>query len=257
MSDNIDNWICSDNVDTNYNTCTAPDQYDLEIGQQPSSIDLNHTDPSSITPNDILATRSSRYFLRPDKRRDYKKLSGPAASKVLLQQALSRTTPLPVGTTLKDKIRHHWVDCIFATYDKMHTTCTLSCLFPTSYISKENLTILPSRLSFEVKITDVNNFYELKCRLCADESRMTKCIDFFKSYAPMSDADSFRTIIALAATKKYWLTFYDVSNAFQTNVIKEQSKRQYLRLPLYINYDSNNAGLPILCILHVTIGKKL
>ena len=167
----------------------------MEIGQQPSSIDLHHTDPSSITPNDILATRSSRHFLRPDKRRDYKKLSGPAASKVLLQQALSRTTPLPVGTTLKDKIRHHWVDCIFATYDKMHTTCTLSCLFPTSYISKENLTILPSRLSFEVKITDVNNFYELKCRLCADGSRMTEGIDFSDSYTPTSNADYFAQLL--------------------------------------------------------------
>ena len=38
-------------------------------------------------------------------------------------------------------------------------------LFPTSYISKQNPTILPSRLSFEVKITDVNNFYELNVDL--------------------------------------------------------------------------------------------
>ena len=33
LSDNIDNWTCPDNVDINYNTCTDPDQYDLEIGQ--------------------------------------------------------------------------------------------------------------------------------------------------------------------------------------------------------------------------------
>ena len=113
----------------------------------------------------------------------------------------------------------------------MHDTGTLSCPFPISSILKHNPTILPSRLSFEVKLTDVDTFYELKCRLCADGSRMTEGIDFSESYAPTSDADSFRLIIALASSKGYWLIFYDVSNAFQTNVIDDPSKRHYLRLP--------------------------
>ena len=43
LPDNIDNWTCPDNVDKNSNTCTNPDQYDLKIGQQPSSIDPTHT----------------------------------------------------------------------------------------------------------------------------------------------------------------------------------------------------------------------
>ena len=60
---------------------------------------------------------------------------------------------------------------------------------------------------------------------------MTEGIDFSKSYAPISDADSFRSIIAIAASKKYWLTFYDVNNAFQTNIIENPSKRQYLHFP--------------------------
>ena len=128
----------------------------MEIGQQSSSIDLTHTTLSSTTSNNFPDTHSSRYPLRPGKRRDYKKLARPIASKVLLQHALSPNTPLYIGTALKDKLRHHWIDCIFAAYDKTHTTGTLSCLFPTSYISKEIPTILPSRLSFEVKITDVN-----------------------------------------------------------------------------------------------------
>ena len=85
----------------------------------------------------------------------------------------------------------------------MHTTGTLSCPSPTCYISKRNPTIPPSRLSFKVRITGVNNFYDLKCRLYADGSRMTEGIDFSESYAPTSDDDSFRTIIALHASKKY------------------------------------------------------
>ena len=110
------------------------------------------SNPSTI----LSATLSSRYSFRPGTRRYYRKLVRPTASKVLLQQALPPTTPLYIGNALKDKLRQHWIDYIFAAYDKMHTTDTLSCLFPTSYISKEIPTILPSRLSFEVKITDVN-----------------------------------------------------------------------------------------------------
>ena len=86
---------------------------------------------------------------------------------------------------------------------------------------------------------------------------MTEGIDFSESYTPTSNADSFRTIIALAASKKYWLTFYDVNKSFQTNVIEDPSKRHYLCLPLYINNGSDSAGQPILYILHATIGKNL
>ena len=98
LPNNINNWTCPDNIDTNYNTCTAPDQYDLKIEQQPSSIDLNYTAPSSTTPNYVPATRSSRYSLRSSKRRDNKKFARPTASKVLLQQALPPSTPLHIGT---------------------------------------------------------------------------------------------------------------------------------------------------------------
>ena len=98
LPNNIDNWTCPDNIDTNYNTCTAPDQHDLKIEQQPSPIDLNHTAPSSTTPNDVPATRSSRYSLHSGKCRDNKKLARPTASKLLLQKALPPTTPLHVGT---------------------------------------------------------------------------------------------------------------------------------------------------------------
>ena len=130
----------------------------MEIGQQPPSIDLTHTTLLSTTSSNFPDAHSSIYSLRPGKRRDYKKLARPIASKVLLQHALSPNTPLYIGTALKDKLRHHWIDCIFAAYDKMHTSGTLSYSFSTSYINKHNPTILPSRLSFEIQITHINNF---------------------------------------------------------------------------------------------------
>ena len=112
------------------------EQYDLEIGQKPSSIDLTCITHSYNTSNKVPATRSSRYSLYLDKRRDYKKCVRPTASKVLLQQVSPPNIPVHVGTALKDKLLHQWTNCIFDTYDKMHTTGTLSCPFPTSYINK-------------------------------------------------------------------------------------------------------------------------
>ena len=106
------------------------------MGQQPSSIDLTRITPSYNTSNNVPATRSSRYSLCPDKRRDYKKCFRPIASKVLLQQVSPPNIPVHVGTALKDKLLHQWTNCIFDTYDKIHTTGTLSCPFHTSYINK-------------------------------------------------------------------------------------------------------------------------
>ena len=60
---------------------------------------------------------------------------------------------------------------------------------------------------------------------------MIECIDFTDYYAPTSNADYFLIIIALTSSKGYLLIFYDVSNAFQTNVIEDPSKSHYLRLP--------------------------
>ena len=74
---------------------------------------------------------------------------------------------------------------------------------PISPIEKLNPTILPSRLFFKIEVTDVNTFYELKYWLCVDGSRMTKGIDFSKSYAPTSYVNYFRITIALASSKGY------------------------------------------------------
>lgn len=73
--------------------------------------------------------------------------------------------------------------------------------------------------------------YELRCKLCVNGSKITEYIDLFDSYAPTSDVDSFRIIIALAASKKHWLIFYDIVNLFQTNIIEDPTKRYYFRLP--------------------------
>ena len=173
----------------------------MEVEQKLSSIELNYIISSSNTPNDVHTTRYFRNSLHSSKCRDYKKHVRSTASKILLQRILPPTRSLHVGTALKEKLHHHWIDCIFLVYNKIHTTDTLSYLFSTSYIDKENPATRQSSLSFEVKITNINNFYELKCRLCADRFRMTEGVDFSKSYVRRSDTEYFHAIIALAASK--------------------------------------------------------
>ena len=47
--------------------------------------------------------------------------------------------------------------------------------------------VLPTRLSFEVKLADILDFYEMKVRMCANGSKMIQGHDFTVAYAPMLD----------------------------------------------------------------------
>ena len=53
----------------------------------------------------------------------------------------------------------------------MHNSGTLSCPFPEIKIPEGNKFLL-IKLSFEVKLTDVLDFYEIKVRMCANGSTM-------------------------------------------------------------------------------------
>ena len=73
--------------------------------------------------------------------------------------------------------------------------------------------------------------------MCADGSRMVAGIDFDLSYAPVIDGDSLMLMIAIATSKKMIFYFLDISNAFQSNIIHNPAKRQYIRLPtLYMRW---------------------
>ena len=112
----------------------------------------------------------------------------------------------------------------------MHNTSTLLCSFLRSSIPSDSK-VLPPRLSLEVNITVVDNFNEIKYRLCEDGSRMTEGVDFENSFVSTTDVDVLRIIISRVALRNIWVDFYDVSNIFQTNVIEDPSKRHYSNLP--------------------------
>ena len=73
--------------------------------------------------------------------------------------------------------------------------------------------------------------------MCANGSGMVQGIDYVVSYAPTVDADSFRLMIAIAASDRMILIFIDASNAFQTNVISDPRRRVYVSLPtMYLEW---------------------
>ena len=118
----------------------------------------------------------------------------------------------------------------------MHNSGTLSCPFLRKLIP-EGKKVLPTKLSFETKITDIDDYYELKVRMCANGANMVQGKDYFISYAPTVDSDSFRLMIAIAAGDKMIIVFIDASNAFQTNVISDPNERVFLSLPtMYLDW---------------------
>ena len=155
-------------------------------------------------------------------------LAKPKVNK-LIQVPLTPHTPEHVGQALNSDIRSHWIECLFNSFDKMHNSGTLSCPFPRIKIP-EGKKVLPTRLSFEVKLTDVLDFYEITIRMCANGSKIIQGQDFTVSYALTVDANSFRLAIAIAASDEMILVFIDASNAYQTNVISDPNKRVCITL---------------------------
>ena len=148
----------------------------------------------------------------------------------LIHAPIKPETPPHIGAALKSKNVGDWIDCLFAAYDKMHRTGTLSLPFPQTQLDKDTAILRP-RLTCEVRITDSDNYYELKVRLCADGSRMVVGIDYDLSFAPVIDGDTLLLMIAVATSKRMKFYFLDISNAFQSNIIHDDNKRHYIHLP--------------------------
>ena len=83
----------------------------------------------------------------------------------------------------------------------MYNSGTLSCPFPQIKIPtcKKVLTTI---LTFEVNLTDVVDFFEIKVRMCINGSKMIQRLDFTVLYAPTVDANLFKLSIGIAASEK-------------------------------------------------------
>ena len=123
-------------------------------------------------PTKSIHAEVRRSGLRNRKRVDYNnnKLTNPKINK-LIQVPLKPHTPEHVGEALNSDIISHWIECLFNCFDKIHNSGTLSSQFPRINIPKGKK-VLPTRQSFEVKLIDVLDFYEIKVRMCANGSTM-------------------------------------------------------------------------------------
>ena len=146
----------------------------------------------------------------------------PTVLRKLINSPVKPNTPSHIHATLKGPLQSHWIACLFNAYDKIHGTGTLSLPFP-KFLLPPDTTILRPRLTCEVRITDTDNYYELKCQLCADGFRMVVGIDFDLSYAPVIDGDSLLLMIAVATSRGVRFYLLDVSNAFQSNIFMVQA----------------------------------
>ena len=82
----------------------------------------------------------------------------------LMQVQFNPHTPEHVDQALNSDIRSHWIECLFKCFDKIYNSGSFSYLYPRIKIP-EGKKVLPTRLSFEVKLTDVLDFYEIKVRI--------------------------------------------------------------------------------------------
>ena len=109
--------------------------------------------------------------------------------------------------------------------------CTDICLTP------PNTKVLPTRLLFEVCLTDVDDYYDLKARMCANGTTIVHGIDFIESYSPTVDTDSFCLIMMIVASEGIIIVFIDTSNTFQTNMILDPWKQTYVSPPtMYLEW---------------------
>ena len=154
----------------------------------------------------------------------------------VIQMPSKPPVPTHIGEALKSPIKQDWKISVFKAFDKMHNSITWSEPFPITLLPKDTKLLSP-RIAFAIKLTPVDHFYELSSRICANGSKMEEGIDFYCSYAPVCDADSFRLVIAVAAEEGMVGYFLDISNAFQTNVIFDPNERFYIRIPpLYMDW---------------------
>ena len=143
--------------------------------------------------------------------------------------------PIHMGQVYKSKFCSDWRSSIFEQYDKMRDSVSLSKPFLKETLPPSSL-ILNSRLAFAVKLTGLQDYYELKSRLCANGSTMVEGVDFDLSFCHVADTYSTLLIFNIAAMLGLRLYFYDISNAFQSTV-KPSAERHHINLPpLYLDW---------------------
>ena len=82
----------------------------------------------------------------------------------IIKASCKPPTPLHPGEAMRSKYCSEWLEALFSCFEKMHNTATLSRPFLRKLLPKRTM-ILSPRLSYEVRTTELDNFFEFKIRL--------------------------------------------------------------------------------------------
>jgi hypothetical protein len=99
------------------------------------------------------------------------------------------------------------------------------------YLVPTAKTILPPRVTFKVKTTDIDDTYNLYCQTCTNGASLKDNIDFTNSYSPAGSIDSICLLLSLAAANQWTLHVLYISNTFQAAIIFDPDDRTYISLP--------------------------
>jgi len=134
--------------------------------------------------------------------------------KTMISTPVKPTAPAQTGKMRNNPYYADWKAVLFQDYHKILNSGTWSAPILRSQIPP-NKAILPPRVTFKVKRTDVNNTYELFCRTCTNGSAMEEDTGYTNSYSLVGSIDSLCLILSIATSKHWVLNILDISNAFQ------------------------------------------
>jgi hypothetical protein len=109
--------------------------------------------------------------------------------KTIVSTPVKPDTPAHIGQLSNNPFYAEWKAALFKNYAKMLQSGTWSAPILRTQVPTSK-TILPARVTFKVKNTDVDNNYELYCRTCANGSKMIEHVDYSNSYSPVGSIES-------------------------------------------------------------------
>ncbi|KAL1488506.1 hypothetical protein ABEB36_014972 [Hypothenemus hampei] len=111
----------------------------------------------------------------------------------------------------------------------------------------ENKNLVDSKWVFKIKPTEDKNGKHYKARLCARGFTQKEGEDYFEIFSPITKFDSIRTVLSIAAARKYNIMQFDIKTAFLNGKLNEDI---YMKPPegLKLNKDQN-----LVCLLQKSL----
>lgn len=158
------------------------------------------------------------------------------------------STPKSIFDALKTQLAYNWKTAAFNQFLKNHNIAVFTLPFLSDQLPS-GARVFRSQLVPEIKPTDVPGIFELKIRHVIVGTPQEQYVDYDSSYAPTADFTTIRCVIAICASRNYFLGIIDVKNAFQHTIAPINSRIYTTMPPLYKEFLSKILGLTMYCTL--------